>query len=106
MINNKILGLIGLAARARNICFGSDSVEENIVKHKVDLIILAEDGSERTKSKFIKLSQDYNVPILVQGDIETLSKTIGKLNKAVIGIKDKNIAKGIQEKQIGGGVIG
>jgi len=28
LINKKILGLIGLSARARKVCFGADSVEE------------------------------------------------------------------------------
>ena len=30
MINKKILGLIGLSAKARKISFGSDSVEDSI----------------------------------------------------------------------------
>ena len=33
MENNKILGLIGLATRARKICFGADSVEERIIEN-------------------------------------------------------------------------
>ena len=52
MINNNILGLIGLAMKAGKVCFGADSVEENIVKHKVKLLIISEDSSERTKNKF------------------------------------------------------
>ena len=35
MINNKIWGLVGLAARARKICFGADSVEQEMKKKKV-----------------------------------------------------------------------
>ena len=38
--------------------------------------------------------------------IENLSKAIGKSNKAIIGIKDKNLAKEIQKKYDGGDVIG
>ena len=52
---SKIMGIIGLAARARKICFGADSVEEDIKREKVKLVIVAEDSSERTKSKFKKL---------------------------------------------------
>ena len=47
MVNNKILGLIGLAARARKLCFGADSVEEKTKKGKVKLLIIAEDASNR-----------------------------------------------------------
>ena len=63
MINKKILGLIGLSARARKISYGADSVEIQLKKKKVKLIIVAEDASDRTKNKFIKLSNEYNVPI-------------------------------------------
>ena len=73
--NKRILGLIGLAARARKICFGADSVEEKIKKKKVFLTIVATDSSDRTKEKFKKLSEEYKIPIIILGEIETLSKT-------------------------------
>ena len=106
MINNNILGLIGLAMKAGKIAFGADSVEESILKRKVKLVIVSEESSERTKSKFIKLCQNYNIPIIIDGDIDDLSKTIGKSNKAVIGIKDINFANSIQKKYDGGDIIG
>ena len=106
MINKKILGLVGLAARARNINFGADSVELQIKKRKVKLIIVAEDASTRTKEKFIKLGGQHNVPIIIKGNIEELSKTIGKNNKAIIGIEDINLSNEIQKINDGGEVIG
>ena len=66
MINNKILGLIGLAARARKVCFGADSVEERINKNKVKMLIVAEDASQRTKDKFNKIAKEKNVPIIIR----------------------------------------
>lgn len=106
MTNNKILGLIGLSARARKIAFGADSVEMEIRKRKVYLIVIATDSSERTKNKFQKLSEEYNIPIIIAETIESLSKSIGKNNKAIIGIEDINIAKEIQKINNGGDVIG
>ena len=79
MINKKILGLIGLAARARKICFGADSVEEQIKKKKVHLIIVAEDASKRTKENFELLGKEFQIPIIVKGEIELLSKAIRKV---------------------------
>lgn len=38
--------------------------------------------------------------------IEEISKAIGKSNKAIIGVKDKNIANGIQKINNGGELIG
>ena len=103
MINNKIWGLVGLAARARKICFGADSVEQEMKKKKV---LIAQDSSERTKTKFQKLCKENQTECLIIGDIETLSKSIGKVNKAIIGIEEENIAKQIQKINYGGESIG
>ena len=106
MVNKKILGLIGLAARARKVCFGADSVEEKTKKGKVKLLIIAEDASNRTKDKFIKLANEKNIPIIIKEKIETLSKAIGKSNKAIIGIEDINLSNEIQKINNGGEAIG
>lgn len=106
MINKKILGLIGLSARARKICFGADSVEMEIKKKKVFLTIVAEDSSSRTKDKFKKLCEEFKIPIIILGEIEELSKAIGKSNKAILGIEDINLSNEIQKINNGGEVIG
>ena len=106
LINNKILGLIGLSARARKVSFGSDSVEDKIKKRKIFIIIVADDASERTKNKFIELGKKYNVPVIIFETIDKLSKSIGKSNKAVLGIEDINVANEILKINNGGEVIG
>ena len=106
MINKKILGLIGLSAKAGKICFGSDSVEMQIKKKKINLVIIAENSSERTKDKFKKLSEENDIPYIIVGEIDELSKAIGKSNKAITGIKDLNLSKEIQKISNGGEVIG
>ena len=97
MTNNKILGLLGLASRARKITFGFDATLQDIQKHKVKLVIVAEDASERTKKKFIEVSSFANIPIIIIENIEILSKAIGKQNKAIIGVKEQNIANEIEK---------
>ena len=67
MKNKNILGLIGLAARARNICFGADSVEEHIKNKQVYIVIIAEDASNRTKEKFKKICSYFKIPIIIDG---------------------------------------
>ena len=106
MINNKILGLMGLAARAREVCFGADSVELQVKKKKVYLMIVAKDASDRTKDKFRNISYEYDIPIIIEGEIEILSKAIGKSNKAIIGIEDSHLASEIQKINNGGELIG
>ena len=105
-MTSNIIGIIGLAARARKISFGADSVEEDIKRRKTKLVIVALDSSERTKDKFKKICETYHIPIIIDASIDEISKAIGKSNKAIIGIRDDNMVKGIQEKYNGGEVIG
>lgn len=81
-------------------------LKNGIKKNKVKLIIVAEDSSDRTKDKFNKLSESYNIPIIISGDIEVLSKAIGKSNKAILGIEDINLSNEIQKINNGGEIIG
>lgn len=97
MTNNKILGLLGLASRARKITAGSDATLQDINKNKVKLVIIATDSSERTKNRFVEAANLKKIPIIIYGNIEELSKAIGKQNKAIIGVKEANIAIEIEK---------
>ena len=106
MINKKILGLIGLSAKVGKVSFGADSVENGIKKRIVKLVIVAEDSSDRTKDKFKRICNEFQIPIMQIADIETLSKTIGKNNKAILGIQDINLSREIEKINNGGEAIG
>ena len=97
------MGLIGLAARARKIVFGTDACVE---KKNIKLTIVAEDASERTIKNIQSKCTENNIPFYTILTIEKISKSIGNNNKAVIGITDNNIAKEIIKKINGGEVIG
>ena len=88
------------------LSFGADSVENGIKKNIVKLVVIAEDSSNRTKDKFKKICEEFHIPIIQIADIETLSKTIGKNNKAIIGIQDINLSKEIEKINNGGETIG
>ena len=87
-MTNKIYSLIGLSMKAGKISFGADMCEEKIKKGFVSLIIVAEDTSDKTKDKFIKLAELYNINIVIFGEIDLLSKSIGKINKGIFAILD------------------
>lgn len=67
---------------------------------------MSEEASIRTKEKFKELCEKYNIPIIIDGSIEELSKAIGKVNKATFALKDINLANEIQRIYNGGEVIG
>ena len=106
MINNKVYGLLGLTAKAGKLAFGTDSCLEMIAKKKVKLVIVAEDSSERTINNFKEKCKQNNIDFYIFGKKDDLSKSIGKVNKTVIGVKDKNLAGAIIKILNGGDVIG
>ena len=60
-------------------------------------------------SSYRKIFDKLNIlliSVISEKNIEEISKSIGKNNKAVIGIKDINFANSIQKKYNGGDVIG
>ena len=106
MEQNKVLRLLGLATRAGKIAFGTESVIDTIKKNKASLVIVAKDAADRTKRNIQRIAEENNVPVKFYESIETLSKSIGKENKAIIAIKDKNFSSEILKIIDGGEIIG
>ena len=106
MTNNKILGLLGLSAKARKVVSGTDACIEEMQKKNIKLLIVAQDASEKTKKNSIFYGDKYNVPVVITSTIEELSKAIGKRNRAIIGISDINLSQEIQKIIDGGEIIG
>ena len=94
---NKIYSMLGLAMKAGKIAFGSDMCEEKIKKGIVSLLIIAEDTSNNTKDKFIKLANLYNINNEVFGEMDLLSQSIGKVNKGVIAVLDSGFGNKIMQ---------
>lgn len=106
MINNKLLGLLGICAKAGKIVSGADACLEEIKTNKVKLLIIAEDASDKTKKNNVFYGDKYNIPVVITSTIDDLSRAIGKKNKAIIGIKDINLSNEIQKIINGGEIIG
>lgn len=107
MVNNqKLSGLIGLATKAGKIVAGTDACLQEIEKKSVRLIILASNAADRTKKTFKEKCVSFNIDIYEGLTIEELSSSIGKINKAVVGIKDKGFAQAINKVISGGEMIG
>lgn len=104
--HTKLCGLIGIATKAGKIVAGTDACLEEIKKGKVSLIMVAEDASDRTKETFKKEAEKCHIAIYEILSIEKMSKAIGKVNKAVIGIKENGFSKKMISIINGGEVIG
>lgn len=103
---NKVYGLLGICSKAGKLISGTDIILENLAKKKVSLVIVAEDASEKTIKNIKYYCEKENVQLLMYGNIEENSKAIGKHNRAIIGILDKNLAVAIQKVIHGGEEFG
>ena len=105
-MTNKVYGLFGICAKAGGIVSGTDATIETIENGKAKVVIVADDCSEKTKKNMKYMCEKNAVPIYFFGDIENISKSIGKNNRGVLAIKNENLAKEIVKIICGGDTIG
>ncbi len=68
---------------------------DKIKYKKAKLVIVCEDASENTKTKFQKICEENKIPFFIFGNKFDLSRSIGKDNKTVFAILDSNFSKSI-----------
>ena len=95
MKQNKVLSLLGLAMRGRNLVSGEFQTLEAIKKGSAMLVIIAEDASDNTKKLFSDKCSFYEVPVKQYGTKEALGRAIGKDLRSSIGVCDAGLADAI-----------
>lgn len=70
-----------------------DAVEEEVQKHKIKLVIIAKDISEKSRENIKFVCTNNEVKVIEFSTMEALGNIIGKKNRAIVGIKDKNFSK-------------
>lgn len=93
----KVFSYLGFAARARKLATGYNTCIYMMEKHKVRLLLLAEDLSANSAEKMEAASKKNRVPYRVFGTVEELSKKTGNIEKGIYGVLDENFAKVILE---------
>lgn len=97
MNNQKILSLIGLAAKAGKVVSGEFTVEKALKQQRAFLVLIAEDASANTKKKFRDMSTYRRIPIYFLYDKSRLGHAVGKEYRASLAITDRNFAGAIQK---------
>ena len=85
-MNNKFLGMLGLAKRAGKVQTGEDICSKAVKSGVSKLIIVACDASDNTK-KFVEA-----------GSKAELGKFTGADSRAVVSVNDDNFAKAILDR--------
>lgn len=98
MQQNRILSLLGLAAKAGKIASGEFSTEKAVKSGKAFLVVVSVEASENTKKKFHNMCSFYQVPMHLYAQKETLGHAIGKEFRASLAVMDEGFARSLEEK--------
>ncbi len=95
---DKVLSMIGIAARAGNIASGEFSTEKAVKGGKVYLVVVAKDASQNTKKHFSDMCSYRQIPLFEYADKKRLGNCIGKEYRASLAVTDENLAEAISKR--------
>lgn len=88
-----LLDLLGLAARAGSVVFGTDGVRRGIREGGVGFVLLAADGSPTQHRKLTPLMEAKGVPYRTLLDQERLGAAVGRGPISAIGVTGQSFAR-------------
>ena len=97
-MSDNVLSFIGLAARAGRLIYGSEACSTAASKRRIRLAVVAGDASDNTKKLMRNKCASNGVTLCEYGDIESLSRAVGKGTVSVVGTGDSGFAKEILHK--------
>ena len=98
-MENKVLGLLGIARRAGHIAIGFDAVKAAVADGRAQLVLLATDRSAKTEKELRYTAQASPCPIhVLAADKDALAHALG-LQKpvAVAATDDRGFAAAMQK---------
>lgn len=97
MDRTRLLRLVGLGVRGRGAVIGVEQVREGAKKNKVAYAVVAMDASRHSLDKVIPLLNARRVRFVEVPSAAELGGAVGRETTAVVGIVDRQLAKGIRE---------
>lgn len=92
---DRVLFMLGIAAKGRNAVSGEFAVEKAVKNGKAFLVIVAEEASDNTKKMFTNMCEFYEVPLAFYGTKDMLGHAIGKQMRANVAVTDSGLANSI-----------
>jgi ribosomal protein L7Ae-like RNA K-turn-binding protein len=92
----RLLRLVGLGVRGRGAIIGVEQVREGAKKNKVAFAIVAMDASRHSLDKVVPLLNARRVRFVEVPSAAELGGAVGRESTAVVGIVDRQLAKGIR----------
>jgi ribosomal protein L7Ae-like RNA K-turn-binding protein len=93
---SRLFRLVGLGIRGRGAVVGVEQVREGVKKNKVAFAIVAADASRHSLDKVVPLLNARRVRFVEVPSAAELGGIAGRQSAAVVGIVDRQLAKGIR----------
>ncbi|MBE7055754.1 MAG: 50S ribosomal protein L7ae [Ruminococcaceae bacterium] len=97
-MNDRLLGLFGLAVRAGKVAFGVFMTEKALDEGRAELVIAAEDIGASNRRRIENKCNEWNVKLIFYSDKALLSRAAGKKDMPVAAVCDEGFAKAIVKK--------
>ena len=97
-MNDRVLSLLGLAAKGRNLKSGEFSTEKAVKEGRAAMVIIGNDASDNTKKKFTNMCAFYNTPIYFYSDKVQLGRAIGREMRTSEAVTDEGMAANIMKR--------
>ena len=93
-MNDRVLSLLGLAAKGRNLRSGEFSTEKAVKEGSAAMVIIGNDASDNTKN----MCAFYNTPIYFYSDKVQLGRAIGREMRTSVAVTDEGMAANIMKR--------
>ena len=91
---DRVLSMLGIAAKAGSVASGEFSTEKAVKEGRAYLVIVAQDASEM----FRNMTDFYQVPMYEYSDKEMLGHFIGKEFRASLAVTNEGLSHSIEER--------
>lgn len=95
-VERKVLGLIGLGMRARNVVVGVERVRDAAKRGKLAFALVAPDASANSRDKVLPLLTARRVRVFEGPTAAALGAAVGKESAAAVGITNAALAAGVR----------
>jgi ribosomal protein L7Ae-like RNA K-turn-binding protein len=95
-LNDKILTLLGFAAKAGKLSYGFDAVKTSLSQNKSKLVLIANNVSAKSQKEVLFFCNRFKTQALVLDayDMETISHAVGK-RCGIVSVNDISFANGL-----------
>jgi ribosomal protein L7Ae-like RNA K-turn-binding protein len=96
-VAKRLLRLIGLGVRARNVVVGVEQVRTAAKKGSLEFAVVAPDASANSREKIVPLLRARRVKFVEGPTAAELGAAVGREQTAAVGVVDPQLARGIRD---------